>query len=133
MTSSTRPTRLHDFITTLDDGDFDAAANCFSADAFFIRPVRNPETGAITTEVIRGRAAIRAYFARRGTQPYRHQITNYIPGPETCFVEGVVVEMNSLFMSYAQVSNGEITRCTQVATPVTPEAVRSIRGGSSEL
>jgi SnoaL-like domain len=131
MPSKRLPTLLHDFLRALDDADVDRAASCFSADAFFVRPVVDSKTGSSTTQVIQGRDALREYFAERGKKPYRHVITDYITSEKACFVGGVVIEMSSMFMSFADTSAGEITRCTQVAT-VSPQATIDLvaRGAS---
>jgi hypothetical protein len=71
-------TPLDRYYANLDGGDFDAAADAFTADALYIRLARAPGEGL---ETIRGRDEIRAAFRLRGLQPLRHE-------PQTCLVDG---------------------------------------------
>jgi ketosteroid isomerase-like protein len=75
---------LDTYYTALDDGDIEKTVASFTDDAVYVRPV----LGGSGLEFVRGRDELRAFFERRGKQPYRHRVRSCAVARERCFVEG---------------------------------------------
>jgi ketosteroid isomerase-like protein len=78
-------TPLDAYYTALDDGDIEATLATFTDDAVYVRPSLDVPG---TLEFVRGRDELRAFFQRRGKQPYRHRVRSCAVEGGRCFVEG---------------------------------------------
>jgi ketosteroid isomerase-like protein len=78
---------LDAYYRALDAGEVDATVATFADDAVYIRPTLPPTDPGL--EVIRGRHALREFFAARGKQPHRHEVRACAVDGPRCFVEGV--------------------------------------------
>jgi ketosteroid isomerase-like protein len=76
---------LDAYYTALDAGDVEGTLATFTDDAVYVRP--SLETPG-TLEFVRGRDELRAFFERRGKQPYRHFVRSCVFADGACFVEG---------------------------------------------
>jgi ketosteroid isomerase-like protein len=73
------------YYTALDDGDIEGTLATLTDDAVYVRPSLEVPG---TLEFVRGRDELRAFFERRGKQPYRHLVRSCAFEGGRCFVEG---------------------------------------------
>lgn len=66
------------YLRSLEAGDFDDAARCFSENAFYSHPPRPSEPPGSPRHETRGRQALRAYFDRRGKIAVDHSIDAHV-------------------------------------------------------
>jgi ketosteroid isomerase-like protein len=76
---------LDAYYKALDGGDVEGTLATFSDDAVYVRPSLEVPG---TLELVRGRDELRAFFERRGKQPYRHRVRSCAVEAARCFVEG---------------------------------------------
>ena len=118
-------TPVERYLAHLDAGDFDAAADCFTEDAVYVRPrFRAGSDGEPPTfgdlVLIRGRDTIRESFRRRGRQAYRHVILSTATTSGRCFVEMTLADYGSGLHSIAvaELVGPLIKRYVALASPV---------------
>jgi ketosteroid isomerase-like protein len=76
---------LDAYYEALDGGDVEGTLATLTDDAVYVRPSLDVP-GSL--EFVRGRAALREFFERRGKQAYRHRVRSCAVAGERCFVEG---------------------------------------------
>jgi ketosteroid isomerase-like protein len=76
---------LDAYYTALDGGDVVETLATFTENAVYVRPSLDAPG---TLEFVRGRAALRMFFERRGKQAYRHRVRSCAVEGLRCFVEG---------------------------------------------
>ena len=128
---------LDRYYHALDAGDDDEAAAAFAEDAVYIRPATDPGRDVRGMEVIRGRTAIREFFARRrerqehGEYSHRHDLRAVAVDGSQCFVEALMVTDEGpvgVFLAHATVGDdGLIERYIAVFTE-TPGGFDAVPG-----
>jgi ketosteroid isomerase-like protein len=82
---------LHEYFAALDRGDFDAAADRFSADVVYAHPpYRHTGIDGDDRVVFRGRDELLAAFQARGKQRFDHAVLASIQRGPHCLIEGAV-------------------------------------------
>jgi ketosteroid isomerase-like protein len=82
---------LHQYFDALDRGDFEAAADQFSADVVYANPpYRHTGIDSNDRVVFRGRDELLTAFRARGKQSFDHAILASIQRGPHCLIEGVV-------------------------------------------
>jgi SnoaL-like domain len=82
---------LHEYFDALDRGDFEAAADRFSADVVYAHPpYRHTGIDSNDRVVFRGRDELLTAFRARGKQRFDHAILASIQRGPHCLIEGVV-------------------------------------------
>jgi hypothetical protein len=120
------PAALAAYYENLDDNRPEAAAESFSADAVYARPV--PDSAEVAPRlIIEGRDAIRELFLARGSKPWRHRLVVCMVDGTDCLLEGTTElpsgETGSTFAGVAQLDQqGLVTRyiaftCEPVTDP----------------
>jgi hypothetical protein len=101
---------LDTYYAAVDAGDADAATATFADDGLYIRPSLEVPG---TLEVVSGRAELLEFFRKRGSPPFRHEVTSCAVDGERCFVEGVAhvhEKPTTSFLVHATIDDGGLIR-----------------------
>jgi hypothetical protein len=119
LVDRTSETPLATYFHLLETGRFEEAANCFSADALYVRPNAPRLDGPMSMLAMHGRDDILAFFHQRGFRTEHHAISRCIVDGRRCMIEGLVAlpggEEGFLFLSSAEFDDeGRISRYVSV-------------------
>lgn len=83
---------LEQYFSSLDGGDADGAASCFSSDVLYAYPQAEPGR---PRPVYAGREELLAALVERGRRPWRHRVLTSAQRGRVCLVEGDVLGLEA--------------------------------------
>ncbi|WP_395067939.1 nuclear transport factor 2 family protein [Paraburkholderia silvatlantica] len=80
------------YVRGLEAADFEAVANCFTADAFYSHGSYDPNLSTTRAEVIGRDKLLAMLTSKRRSRPWVHELQSFTVAAGRCYLEGVLRE-----------------------------------------